>query len=455
MTTITPVASAGDSAPTIEFIFHGTGTSSSVPNISCITADPITCETCGSTLTPEGQKNKRRNTGGILRVLGDGQTPSRVIVIDVGKTFLSAAYDLFPRYGLRRIDAVILTHPHADAMNGLDDLRGWTLGKTIQDHIDIYVSAFTFKEVQKSFPYLVAKEFATGGGDIPEFRWHIIKENESFRVDGVDFDITPIAVHHGRLFTTEIDGHGNVLTPNDTPVHSGVATPARVQLKSATLNSSLPSSRRNSVEISEQVNPVSVETVNMATLRLSPKHKPIATARLSPPNQAAAAKYQPYLCFGFIFGDFMVYMSDVSHIPEATWETIHSKSPKLSSSQDSGLSSSPVAQARRYKVLVVDCLHLEPHTSHFGIQGALDTAKRVNAHRAYMVGFSHRIPHNDWNIVGEYLEGRKLNDEQLERPNVVAAMGILPRKNEPIWIRPAYDGLRLFGNEKEVWEHGS
>jgi hypothetical protein len=37
-----------------------------------------------------------------------------VIVIDVGKTFLSAAHDLFPRYGLRRIDAVLLTHPHAD-----------------------------------------------------------------------------------------------------------------------------------------------------------------------------------------------------------------------------------------------------------------------------------------------------------------------------------------------------
>ncbi|CAE6412496.1 unnamed protein product [Rhizoctonia solani] len=454
MTTTAAVVSSA-STPTIEFIFHGTGTSSSVPNISCITEDPITCETCGSTLTPEGQKNKRRNTGGILRVLGDGQTPSKVIVIDVGKTFLSAAYDLFPRYGLRRIDAVILTHPHADAMNGLDDLRGWTLGKSIQSHVDVYVSAFTFKEVQKSFPYLVAKEFATGGGDIPEFRWHIIKENEPFRVDGVEFDITPIVVHHGRLFTTETEGYGNTLTPSDTPVHSGAATPAMVQLKSATPKSSLPSSQRNSVEISEQGNPVSVETVNMAALKLSPKRKPVASSKLSPPNQAPAAKYQPYLCFGFIFGDFMVYMSDVSHIPEATWETIHSKPPALSSLRDSGSSSNLVAQARRYRILVIDCLKLEPHTSHFGIQDAVEAAKRVNAHRAYMVGFGHRITHNDWDTIGEYLEGKKLSNAQLERPNVVEAMRILPQRSEPIWIRPAYDGLRLFGNEEEVWEVGS
>ncbi|KAJ1310280.1 hypothetical protein OPQ81_007020 [Rhizoctonia solani] len=442
--------SASALQPTIEFIFHGTGTSSSVPNISCITADPITCETCGSTLTSKGQKNKRRNTGGILRVLGDGQNPSRVIVIDVGKTFLSAAYDLFPRYGLRRIDAVVLTHPHADAMNGLDDLRGWTLGRSIQAHIDVYLSAFTFKEVQRSFPYLVAKELATGGGDVPEFRWHIIKENEPFRVEGVDFDITPIVVHHGRLFTAGAEASSGSHTPNDTPFTSGVATPASPRHKSAVNGSSLPGSQRNSIDISEQGDPISVDGVNMDALKLSNKHKPITSVRLTPSNQAPVDKPKPYLCFGFIFGDFMVYMSDVSHIPDDAWKTIHSKSPVF---DDLGCSS-PNSQARRYKVLVVDCLKLEPHTSHFGIQGALDAARRINAHRTYMVGFSHRVPHDDWDIIGDYLEGRELSDRKLERPNVVEAMRILPPPQEgnSLWFRPAYDGLRLFGNKEDVWE---
>jgi phosphoribosyl 1,2-cyclic phosphodiesterase len=39
---------------------------------------------------------------------------SRTIVIDVGKTFREAAIEWFPEYGLRKIDAVLITHAHAD-----------------------------------------------------------------------------------------------------------------------------------------------------------------------------------------------------------------------------------------------------------------------------------------------------------------------------------------------------
>lgn len=43
---------------------------------------------------------------------------------------------------------------------------GWTLNGNIQPFIDIYVSLATFKEVQRAFPYLVCREFASGGGDV-------------------------------------------------------------------------------------------------------------------------------------------------------------------------------------------------------------------------------------------------------------------------------------------------
>lgn len=43
---------------------------------------------------------------------------------------------------------------------------GWTLRGAIQQHIDIYVSQATFKDIQRAFPYLVAKEYASGGGDV-------------------------------------------------------------------------------------------------------------------------------------------------------------------------------------------------------------------------------------------------------------------------------------------------
>jgi hypothetical protein len=60
----------------IELIFHGTGTSSGLPLIECLTADADAkkCRTCFSSLTPEGRKNARRNTGAIVRTRGpDGQ----------------------------------------------------------------------------------------------------------------------------------------------------------------------------------------------------------------------------------------------------------------------------------------------------------------------------------------------------------------------------------------------
>ena len=43
---------------------------------------------------------------------------------------------------------------------------GWTLGGAIQPHVDIYLSQETYEAVKVAFPYLVSKEFASGGGDV-------------------------------------------------------------------------------------------------------------------------------------------------------------------------------------------------------------------------------------------------------------------------------------------------
>jgi phosphoribosyl 1,2-cyclic phosphodiesterase len=134
-----PTACPQRSTPEFDLIFLGTGTSGSVPNVSCLTAPPDQepCETCLSTLTPEGKKNIRRNTSAIVRIDGVGGKKVYVVgfglcitfirklimgylrllstvLIDTGKNFQAAALEWFPKYGLRRIDAVLLTHGHAD-----------------------------------------------------------------------------------------------------------------------------------------------------------------------------------------------------------------------------------------------------------------------------------------------------------------------------------------------------
>jgi hypothetical protein len=45
---------------------------------------------------------------------------------------------------------------------------GWTLRGSIQKYIDVYASQATFTEVERSFPYMVAREYASGGGDVSE-----------------------------------------------------------------------------------------------------------------------------------------------------------------------------------------------------------------------------------------------------------------------------------------------
>ncbi|KAJ1340232.1 hypothetical protein BSLG_005118 [Batrachochytrium salamandrivorans] len=96
---------------------------------------------------PHFSKNRRRNTSGMVRFMhSDGRM--RNVVIDCGKTFYDSALSWFVEYRLRHIDAVILTHGHADAMMGLDDLRQWTIGneeRRIQKKVDVYPNAETMR----------------------------------------------------------------------------------------------------------------------------------------------------------------------------------------------------------------------------------------------------------------------------------------------------------------------
>jgi phosphoribosyl 1,2-cyclic phosphodiesterase len=83
-------------------------------------------------------------------------------------------------------------------MLGLDDLRQWTLGGSIQKSVNVYLTESTMKHVQSVFPYLVDNTKATGGGDVAGLSFHIIKEGEEFTIDNVK--ILPILVEHGINF---------------------------------------------------------------------------------------------------------------------------------------------------------------------------------------------------------------------------------------------------------------
>ncbi|KAM0938273.1 putative phosphoribosyl 1,2-cyclic phosphate phosphodiesterase [Dioscorea sansibarensis] len=173
-----------------EIIFVGTGTSEGIPRVSCLTDPSKTCEVCLKAARP-GNKNQRRNTSILVRYVSSLGRFN--ILVDAGKFFYHSALQWFPAYGLRNIDAVIITHSHADAIGGLDDLRDWT--NNVQSHIPIYVNNRDFEVMKKTHYYLVDTSVVVPGAAVSELQFNLIKE-EPFIVHNLK--VTPLPVWHGK-----------------------------------------------------------------------------------------------------------------------------------------------------------------------------------------------------------------------------------------------------------------
>ncbi|KAF7134816.1 hypothetical protein RHSIM_Rhsim08G0234400 [Rhododendron simsii] len=203
-----------------EIIFLGTGTSEGIPRVSCLTNPEKTCPVC-SKAVEAGDKNRRLNTSILIR--HPRTSGSCNILIDAGKFFYHSALRWFPTYGInlnayitrlyrriRTIDAVIITHSHADAIGGLDDLRDWT--NNVQPHIPIYVARRDFEVMKKTHYYLVDTSVVTPGAAVSELEFDIIHE-EPFLVHDLKF--TPLPVWHGRDYRSLGFRFGNICYISD------------------------------------------------------------------------------------------------------------------------------------------------------------------------------------------------------------------------------------------------
>jgi len=184
-------------------IFMGTGCSSGVPTPRCLMqpSDPP-CEVCHKAISspPETNRNYRCNPSLLIDHEEDGN--HHYILIDVGKDFKEQVFRWFLRYKIPQLDAIILTHEHADALLGLDDIRGVQPYNSSND-IDptpIFVNQFTMNSVMLKFPYLVQKKLKEGQElrRVAQLDWRIIESSceSPFNVEGLQF--TPLPVMHGE-----------------------------------------------------------------------------------------------------------------------------------------------------------------------------------------------------------------------------------------------------------------
>jgi phosphoribosyl 1,2-cyclic phosphodiesterase len=73
------------------------------------------------------------------------------------------------------------------------------MGK-VQSSIDIYLSQETYERVEATFPYMVDKTQATGGGEVATVHFHIFDKTglpDLFYID--ELPVIPIPVQHGTF----------------------------------------------------------------------------------------------------------------------------------------------------------------------------------------------------------------------------------------------------------------
>lgn len=462
---------------TFDFFFHGTGCSSALPLATCLaqadTLEEVTCRSCreaalalydtrkpaerggniGAAVDPLWARNARGNIGGVIRKR-DPLNPSEVhtVVIDVGKTFREQSIRLFPRWGIRRIDAVILTHAHADAISGLDDLRAWCpRAGAGGGSIPVYVSRETLAGVKQQFPYLVDASKATGGGHVPRLEWRVFDE----RVDG------------------SVPGRGGALAGGDDEM----------------------------------------EEDNDNDTADPPAFYPIPGLRCLPlrlhHGRHFAPRDKPYVCWGFLFDRKLAYLSDLHHVPAGTWKQLNeameggasgvvealppprvdpsdlpadthptgsstaavaTPAPALAATSNgtphrrsvidtslvprssSSSSSSSLSPSQQLPLLVIDCLRVTPYASHLGYFEALHIAALLRPARTFLVGFADGITHAEWEAACQEVDGtRSAGREETFVSKVKHDSRVLGWEREydewtTEWrghVRPAWDGLRL------------
>jgi phosphoribosyl 1,2-cyclic phosphate phosphodiesterase len=157
----------------MKVIFLGTGTSHGVPVAGC------GCKTCIST----DVRNKRNRSSVFIQ---DGAVN---IVIDTPAEFRLATL----AHGIIRVDAVLLTHAHADHTAGFDDVRRYN--ELQGEDIPVFGDEATLKEIKQRFSYIFSK--TQEGGGKPRVELKNIAPYKDFNVKGVE--ILPLAVKHGDL----------------------------------------------------------------------------------------------------------------------------------------------------------------------------------------------------------------------------------------------------------------
>ncbi|UCG74909.1 MAG: MBL fold metallo-hydrolase [Gemmatimonadota bacterium] len=158
----------------MKLTFLGTGTSFGIPVVGC------RCRVCTSSDT----RNRRGRHGLLIET-----TEGRLLVDTPPELRLQLL-----QAGTERLDAVYVTHPHADHLHGMDDLRIFSLRS--RRPLPVYVPAEYATEVRDRFAYIWDAESRDQPGmAVPDLDLRTFEDRTPVAVAGLG--LLPIACPHG------------------------------------------------------------------------------------------------------------------------------------------------------------------------------------------------------------------------------------------------------------------
>ena len=157
--------------PPLKITFLGTGTSSGVPMIGC------DCEVC----TSIDKKDKRLRSSILV------ESDTTILVVDTTPDF---RYQML-RAGVKKLDAVLFTHPHKDHVAGLDDVRAFNYFLT--KPMELYANSLTEEAIKREFAYAFSDKKYPG---IPNLNLNTI-DDKPFYIG--DIPVIPILVWHLKM----------------------------------------------------------------------------------------------------------------------------------------------------------------------------------------------------------------------------------------------------------------
>ncbi len=178
----------------------GSGTSTGVPILGC------KCRVCQS----NDQRNKRLRSSILLETSG-----AKTILVDASPDLRTQLLTT----KTQTLDAVIITHDHADHTHGMDDVRPYTFGRS--EPLPVFTDAHSSESLTQKFPYIFQRDKIYAhkpiiGGGIPLMDLKVIEEEKNI-IEGEEFHFYSLPHGHGDSLSFHHKKLGYIIDCREVP----------------------------------------------------------------------------------------------------------------------------------------------------------------------------------------------------------------------------------------------